>query len=307
VPASDVLTVDVRLQPPIDIATSVAHLGRWGDDGLDRWDGHALVRTLRLPSSREPIPYVATVIGTVGELRGLRAAISAEHAGAPAEIAAAIGATFVTARRGLADLAASDPAVERLTRLYPGVVPVLITDPFTALIRSISAQQVNLRWASTIRRRLAERYGLRHEVGGEYVYTLMPSMLADATVDELRELQLTNAKSRSVIACAQAAVRGELQSADLAAMDDEQLIERLTRLPGIGRWSAEWFLARTLGRPRVVAGDLGVRKAVGRMYEGVGPLPPEEQVRALTSHWGESATFVQTLALHDLAVASGVA
>jgi DNA-3-methyladenine glycosylase II len=186
-------------------------------------------------------------------------------------------------------------------------VPVLIPDPFTALIRSISAQQVNLRWASTIRRRLAERYGTRHEVAGEYVYSLDPAALAAATADELRGLQLTNAKSRSVIACAQAAVRGELQAADLVPLEDEQLIERLTRLPGIGRWSAEWFLARTLGRPRVVAGDLGVRKAVGRMYPNAGPLPPEEQVRAMTGHWGVSATLVQTLALHDLAVASGVA
>jgi DNA-3-methyladenine glycosylase II len=212
----------------------------------------------------------------------------------------------VTDRKGLPALAAADAAVDRLARLYPGIVPTLITDPFAALIRSISAQQVNLRWASTIRRRLAESYGTRHEVVGEYVYTLDPAALAAATVDELRVLQLTNAKSRSVIACAQAAVRGELRAADLAAIGDEQLIERLTTLPGIGRWSAEWFLARTLGRPRVVAGDLGVRKAVGRMYDA-GPLPPEQQVRDLTAHWGEAATHVQTLALHDLAVATGVA
>ncbi len=85
-------------------------------------------------------------------------------------------------------------------------------------------------------------------------------------------------------------------------MDDEQLIAHLTQLRGIGRWSAEWFLARTLGRPRVVAGDLGVRKAIGRLY-GAG-MPSETETRRLTEHWGAAATVAQALALHDQYVSS---
>jgi DNA-3-methyladenine glycosylase II len=85
-------------------------------------------------------------------------------------------------------------------------------------------------------------------------------------------------------------------------MDDEAVILHLVQLPGIGRWSAEWFLARTLGRPRVVAGDLGVRKAVGRLYDA--GMPSEQETRRLTEHWGETATLVQALALHDLYVSS---
>ena len=136
------------------------------------------------------------------------------------------------------------------------------------------------------------------------MYSLDAAPLAAATMDELRAIQLTTAKSRSVIAVAQAAVGGELRRADLEALDDDALIEHLTRLRGIGLWSAEWFLARTLGRPRVVAGDLGVRKAVGRLY-GLGALPSESEVRRATAHWGASATIVQGLALYDLAVAEG--
>ena len=80
------------------------------------------------------------------------------------------------------------------------------------------------------------------------------------------------------------------------------MIAHLTQLPGIGRWSAEWFLARTLGRPRVVAGDLGVRKAIGRLYQ-VG-MPSEDETRRLTEHWGPAANVAQALALHDLALSS---
>jgi DNA-3-methyladenine glycosylase II len=294
--------VHVTLPGAIDLAASLRPLGRWGDDGLDRWDGQTLVRTIQFDDG-VVVPYSAHPEGAV-ERPALVVAVPEVFADRAADVTSAIRATFVTVPSAVAALAAADKTVGHLVSLYPGIVPVLVPDPFAALIRSISAQQVNLRWASTIRRRLAERYGERHEVDSEYVYSLLPGPLADATVEELRALQLTTAKSRSVIACARAAVAGELRRADLAAMADEALIAHLTRIKGIGTWSAEWFLARTLGRARVVAGDLGVRKAVGRMY-GHTVLPSEAQVRDLTANWGESATVVQALALHDLAVASG--
>ncbi|HYI21596.1 MAG TPA: hypothetical protein VEX62_03075 [Candidatus Limnocylindrales bacterium] len=282
---------------PIDLPASLRMFGRWGDDGVDRWDGQTLTRTVRLRGA--VVPFAAQAAGTEDEPSLDVVATHGESVGAD-EVERAIRATFVVEQRGLDRLAEADSGVARLARLYPAIVPVLVPDPFTALIRSISAQQVNLTWASTIRRRLAEGYGTRHQVGNAYVYSLEPGRLAAASVEELRALQLTTAKSISVIDSARAAQAGELDAIRLAALDDEELIGHLTRLRGIGRWSAEWFLARTLGRPRVVAGDLGVRKAVGRLY-GTPAIPSEDEVRRLTEHWGEAATVVQTLALYDLA------
>jgi DNA-3-methyladenine glycosylase II len=296
--------VKVELTPPLDLPASLRPFGRWGDDGLDRWDGDTLVRTTALDDGLL-VPYSARVGGTI-DAPSLLVAIPDTARTREDEVASAIRATFVTVPRELAALAAADERVSRLVDAYPGLVPVLVPDPFTALIRSISAQQVNLRWASTVRRRLAERYGARHGVAGEYVYSLHAQGFAAATVEELRALQLTTAKARSVLAVADAGRAGELERKELAALDDEALIAHLTRLRGIGHWSAEWFLARTLGRPRVVAGDLGVRKAVGRLYDA-GPLPTEDEVRRLTAHWGSSATVVQALALQDLAHSTGVA
>ncbi len=271
--------------------------GRWGDDGLDRWDGRTLVRTVRLGGA--VAPFKAQASGTLADPR-LDVVTSPAESHAMDEIERAIRETFVVEQPGLQRLAEADPGVARLARLYPAIIPVLIPDPFTALIRSISAQQVNLAWASTIRRRLAERYGTRYQIGDAYVYSFEPGPFAAASVEELRALQLTTAKSISVIDSARAAQAGDLDPDRLAPLDDEELIADLTRLRGIGRWSAEWFLARTLGRPRVVAGDLGVRKAVGRLY-GTPAIPSEEDVRRLTGHWGEAATVVQALALYDLA------
>lgn len=281
----------------VDLATSLAPLGRWGDDGLDRWDGHRLVRTVRL--SDAAVAYSATVAAAAAA-PALNVSVPAIFGMLSAEVTREIGCMLVQPPDALMELARADAAVGRLVRLYPGIRAVLFADPLAALIRSISAQQVNLRWAATVRLRLAERYGTRHEVGDTYVYSFEAPPLAGATVQELRSVQLTNAKARSVIAVGQAAAAGELKRADLESLDDEALIGHLTKLRGIGRWSAEWFLARTLGRPRVVAGDLGVRKAVARMY-GMATLPAEEEVRRLTAHWGVAATHVQALALHDLA------
>jgi DNA-3-methyladenine glycosylase II len=207
--------------------------------------------------------------------------------------------TFVQAQVAMAGLVAVDPAVAAADAEFPGVRPLLTHDPLTALVRSISAQQVNLRWAAEVRRRLAQRFGVAHGLAGEVVFELDAAALSAATVEEMRALQLTTVKAKSVIAVANAALEGSLSPEELRRLDDEEVIAALTRIFGIGRWSAEWFLARTLGRPRVVAGDLGVRKAVGRAYFD-GRMPTEPEVRAATEHWGAAAGVAQQLLLNTL-------
>lgn len=293
-------TASIRFGPPLDVPGSLATLGRWGDDGLDRWDGHRLLRTVRVGS--RVVPYAARPTGSVDD-PGLE--VTAPSDGLPVALEA-VGTSFVVAPEALAELCARDPAIARLDAAYPGIRPLLHRDPLTALVRSISAQQVNLRWATRIRHRLGLAYGVEHTVASETVRALDAARLADASIDDLRALQLTTAKARSLVAVARAALDGALELADLEVLDDVAVCERLVALPGIGPWTADWFLARTLGRPRVVAGDLGVRKAVGRTYLG-GRLPSEAEVRSLTGHWGASAGVAQQLVLHDLAVGPAVA
>jgi DNA-3-methyladenine glycosylase II len=133
------------------------------------------------------------------------------------------------------------------------------------------------------------------------VWSLDPHQLARAQVGDLRDLQFSTSKATAVIAFAQAVAAGELDLEELAGLEDEAVIGRLIAFPGIGRWTAEWLLARTLGRPRVVAGDLGVRKAVGAAYLDR-RMPSEAEVRAATAHWGAAAGVAQQLLLHWLSV-----
>ncbi|MDE3078349.1 MAG: DNA-3-methyladenine glycosylase 2 family protein, partial [Chloroflexota bacterium] len=189
--------------------------------------------------------------------------------------------------------------IHALDHRFPGIRPVVEPDPFTALVRSISAQQVNLTWAAVTRRRLAEAFGQRHEIAGRVVYSYSPARLVTVEVDDIRRLQFTTTKARSILAVAASLLDGTLDPAMLAALSEDEVVSRLIVVYGIGRWSAEWYLARTLGRPVVVAGDLGVRKVVGAAYLG-GALPSESEARAATAHWGGASGVAQQLLLHAL-------
>jgi 3-methyladenine DNA glycosylase/8-oxoguanine DNA glycosylase len=349
---------------PVDLAGSLDVFRRSGDDLLDRWDGRVWLRAPAVDGR-----MVGVAARPVGTVAAPALEVEAEAGADAAAAGRALAAAFVTAPEALAELAAADPVVARIAARFPGVGPVLQPDLLTAVVRSISAQQITLRFAAVLRGRLARRYGHRHEVpagaparavdtrgrptpesatlphrgaepGAESlqaaptpndrpdpgdpltvdppdpgdpvtagavdsstaeVWSLDPHRLAHAQVGDLRELQFSTSKATAVIAFARAVAAGEADLEELAELEDEAVIERLIAFPGIGRWTAEWLLARTLGRPRVVAGDLGVRKAVGAAYLD-GRMPSEAEVRAATAHWGAAAGVAQQLLLHWLSL-----
>ncbi len=284
----------VRLPGPLNIPASVEQFRRWGDDLIDRWDGRVLVRTTRV--GQRAIPFACRVAGTVGEPALTVTVKHPDHAPAVERV---VRAMFVSVPAALDRLTAEDLVIARLDQRYQGVRPVLQLDLLTALVRSISAQQVNLKWAATTRCRLAETFGRQHTLGNHQVYSLVSDRLAGALVAELRALQFTTRKAEYIISLAAAVADGSLDLATLRDLPDTEVLTRLMAFRGIGRWTAEWFLARTLGRPRVVAGDLGVRKAVGAAYLR-GRLPTEDEVREITEHWGNAAGVAQQLVLHAL-------
>jgi DNA-3-methyladenine glycosylase II len=165
------------------------------------------------------------------------------------------------------------------------------------LVGAITAQQVNLTFAFTTRARLVRRFGRPVEVDGEAVYAFPPAeTLARAKVADLRRMQFSTRKAEYIIGLARLVTRGELDFERLAALPNAEVIEELTRIRGFGRWTAEWFLARALGRGDVCpAGDLGVRKAFGRFYAG-GRALSERAIRRRAAAWGPH----QNLAIHYL-------
>ena len=153
--------------------------------------------------------------------------------------------------------AATEPVLAGSSTSSAGLRPPIAVEPFESLVTSITAQQVSLHAAFAIRNRLIERFGVR----AEHAYAFPTrERLAAAEPDELFALGFSQRKAEYATGLA----RSDLDLDALALLPDDEVKAALTALPGIGEWTADWFLARHLARPRAwPAGDLG--RAQGRV------------------------------------------
>jgi DNA-3-methyladenine glycosylase II len=243
------------------------------------------------------------VSGTVWRARQVGASIELDVDGDPERALADLRARVAEGLpwEPVADLAAQEPRVADLVGRHPGYRPPITPSPFEAIVTAISAQQVNLRWATTTRTRLVERYGQRHSIGGVDVWAFpRPETLAAADPAEIRAMQWTTRKADYVVGVARAVTEGLLDG--LHDLGNEGVVARLMSVRGLGRWTAEQVLARSLARPdAVAAGDLGVRKAVSHLWHRGDELLDEATVRDTAAAWGDAANWVTHLLLEDLA------
>ena len=156
----------------------------------------------------------------------------------------------------------------RLQRRASGVLRQHET--FAALVEAIVSQQLSSKAAETI-------FG---RVRALMDNTLAPEGLLALEEERLRGAGLSGAKTRSVRDLAEHVRRGDLALDALPVMADEDVIAALTRVRGIGRWTAEMVLIFQLGRPDVLpVGDLGVQKGLQKLF-GLRQLPaPERMVK----------------------------
>lgn len=283
-------TVPVRLASPLDLDRSAGFLLRNGDDLMDRWDGRRLVRLIRIGTASIPLAMRST--GTLTEPELTVTAPADSH---PDVVTTAVRDQFAPVPDSWPALLAADRWLAERDAAVPGVRLLGLTDPLYSLVRSITAQQVNLKFANRIRARLAEAFGRAHHVDGTTVLGLDADRLAGADMARLREMQLSERKASYLITAAQASTAGLLDPAALGRLDDEDFLRVLTGMRGIGRWTAEWFGVRVLYRPFLVAGDVALRKAVGRLYD-IG-MPSEAEVRLRAAHWGAATHVAAQLVL----------
>jgi methylated-DNA-[protein]-cysteine S-methyltransferase len=170
----------------------------------------------------------------------------------------------------------------RLARLIAHVGPLglrlkALAGPFEALAEAIVYQQLNGRAAATILGRVKALYGARLPSPEELLRT------PEAT---LRAAGLSASKQRALRDLAEKVAAGLLPSLEeMAQLDDETLVERLTVVRGVGRWTVEMLLIFRLGRPDVLPlGDYGVRKGYARAF-GTQKLPTPEVLARRGERW----------------------
>jgi DNA-3-methyladenine glycosylase II len=230
---------------PYDFELSTGRFRAFGTDLASRLEGDVLIRAVAgrevriqaRPGGVDVEPLDATTLPVVAHLLGSPFDLGAFAAWAARDVVLA-------------------PLLERLRGFRPPLQP----DPFEALITSITAQQVSLFSAVAIRNRLIERFGAR--IGAAWAFPTR-ERIAAAHEDELFAVGFTHRKAEYAVGLA----RSDLDLDELAQLEDDEVRARITRVRGLGPWTAEWFLARHLARPRAwPAGDLVLRKAARDLY-----------------------------------------
>lgn len=153
-------------------------------------------------------------------------------------------------------LTRSDPILGAIISGLPSVQMVSRGDGFTTLARSIVGQQISTKAADTVWARVSKRCP-----------EFSPESVLRRRVTTLRGCGLSERKAEYLRDLARHFAEGRVSLTELAGLDDDEVVERLTDIRGIGRWTAEMFLIFNLMRPDVFpVDDLGVLKAVGRLY-----------------------------------------
>ncbi|MCI0416495.1 DNA-3-methyladenine glycosylase [bacterium] len=178
-------------------------------------------------------------------------------------------------RKAVLHLKANDPVIAGIIKRVGPLKPAYAEPTFESLTRAIVYQQLNGKAARTI----YERFELA--AGGK----VTPESVLSLTEEEMRKAGLSKQKLSYIRDLAAKTKNGEVNFEQLPGLKDEDVIEHLTRVKGIGVWSAQMFLMFALRRPNVLpTGDYGIRAAIQKAYRKR-TLPGPDQMIKLARKW----------------------
>ncbi|MGD8427625.1 MAG: DNA-3-methyladenine glycosylase [Balneolaceae bacterium] len=170
-----------------------------------------------------------------------------------------------------------------MTHQFRGLRLMGIPDLFEALCWCVIGQQINLTFAYRLKRRLVETYGSSIEYESKrHYYFPAPERLADLTVDELKDLQFSRQKAEYITGIARKFASGEIDKERLSAYDsDKQMLKQLRKIRGVGEWTANYVLMKSLKKMNCITyGDTGLQAAVSSVL-GLDRKPSREEINSL--------------------------
>jgi DNA-3-methyladenine glycosylase II len=183
-------------------------------------------------------------------------------------------------------LARDDAVIGPLVEEFSGVRPPRFPTVFEGLVNSIACQQVSLDLGIVLLNRLSERFGAHARAGGTLMHAFpAPTELARAPEESIRELGFSRQKARAIQQLSSHVVDTTVDLARLEGVTNSEAMDNLSRIRGIGRWSAEYVLLRGLGRLDTFPGDdVGAQNNVQRLFH-LADKPTYDHIRQLTSRW----------------------
>ena len=174
-----------------------------------------------------------------------------------------------TAKKELSD---NDIILSRIINKFDDLELISRGDIFFTLIRSIIGQQISVKAASTVWSRFTERVG-----------NITPENIISVDLEELRSCGLSQKKAEYVTGISES--WHEYSSFDWDEMDDGEIIEKLVKLRGVGKWTAEMILISTLLRPDVFPiGDIGMIRGIEKTYNS-GVKMSNDELYAISEKW----------------------
>ncbi|MDO9593191.1 MAG: DNA-3-methyladenine glycosylase [Erysipelotrichaceae bacterium] len=149
-----------------------------------------------------------------------------------------------------------DPVIGRAIDRIGPIERVVIPEIFPALIFNIIGQQISTKAAHTLWNRMTSRFG-----------QVTPEAVMSVTEQEIQSFGMTLRKAVVIKAIASVVASGALNLSDLSTLSDDEVIQKLTGLRGIGLWTAEMMLILCMERPDVLSwGDLAIRRGMSELY-----------------------------------------
>ena len=128
-------------------------------------------------------------------------------------------------------------------------------DPFTTLFNSILGQQISVAAAESIKKRIVSKY------------KITPKSFSNATIDDLRNCGLSRMKIKYLKDLSSKVLNQEILFDEIKLQDDNEVIKSLTKVNGIGNWTAEMFMIFYLGRPNILPiKDIGIINSLVKIY-----------------------------------------
>jgi AraC family transcriptional regulator of adaptative response / DNA-3-methyladenine glycosylase II len=259
--AGETIAIRLDFRPPLAWSALLGFLAARAVPGVERVVDGAYLRTVRLGERTGSL----SVAPKGGGAPSLLATVSLSLAPELTTVIARLRALFDLDAQPhvIAEHLRGDARLAPLVRRAPGLRLPGAFDPFEVAVRAVLGQQISVKGATTLAGRLAGAFG-RPTLAPWGPAVLFPTAaeLAGAPVAALRAIGLPEARARTILDLARAVLLGTLDLSSSAA--PAAAIAGLLRLRGVGPWTAQYIAMRALGWPDAfVAGDLGVRKALG--------------------------------------------
>jgi DNA-3-methyladenine glycosylase II len=178
----------------------------------------------------------------------------------------------------LVHLQSADPILAKLIDTYPAPTIEQHTNYYQELVESIIGQQLSVKAAATIRNRFVDLFG------GTFPAA---ETILEKSIEELRAVGLSRQKASYIQDLAHKVVEGEVVFKNLDTKSNDEIIDELTKVKGIGIWTVHMFLMFCMGRLDILpTGDLGIRTGIMKVYGlAVLPEPREVELLAAANSW----------------------